>query len=92
MVTQKDIQDLGKSSVKLTVTVDGTEAQKKYDELLKKYAKSVHIKGFRKGKVPTAVLEQKYGEGILQEATIEIIDESLKEAIEDIEKKPLPYA
>lgn len=92
MVTQKDIQDLGKSSVKLTVTVDGTEAQKKYDELLKKYAKSAHIKGFRKGKVPTAVLEQKYGEGILQEATIEIIDESLKEAIEDIEKKPLPYA
>ncbi|MGC9311991.1 MAG: trigger factor [Sediminispirochaetaceae bacterium] len=92
MVTQKDIQDLEKSSVKLTVTVDGTEAQKKYDELLKKYAKSAHIKGFRKGKVPVAILEQKYGEGILQEATIEIIDESLKEAIEDIEKKPLPYA
>jgi len=92
MVKQKDIQDLEKSSVKLTVTVDGTEAQKKYDELLKKYSKSAHIKGFRKGKVPAAVLEQKYGEGILQEATIEIIDESLKEAIEDIEKKPLPYA
>lgn len=92
MVTQKEIQDLEKSSVKLTVTVDGKEAKKKYDELLQKYAKSAHIKGFRKGKVPASILEQKYGKGILQEATIDIIDESLREALEDVEKKPLPYA
>ncbi|HDQ13517.1 MAG TPA: trigger factor [Sediminispirochaeta sp.] len=92
MVTQKEVKDLEKSSVKLTVTVDREEAQKKYDQLLKKYAKTAHIKGFRKGKVPPPVLEQKYGEGIKQEAAIEIIDESLKEVFEDIDKKPLPYA
>jgi len=92
MVTQKEIQDIEKSSVKLTVTVDGKEAKKKYDELLQKYAKSAQIKGFRKGKVPASILEQKYGKGILQEATIDIIDESLREALDDIEKKPLPYA
>ncbi|MDZ7794193.1 MAG: trigger factor [Spirochaetia bacterium] len=92
MVTQKDVQKLEHASVKLTITVDGTEAQKKYDELLKKYAKTAHIKGFRKGKVPPKILEQKYGEGIKEEATIEILDEGLKEAIEDVEQKPLPYA
>lgn len=92
MVTQKDVQNLEHSSVKLTITVDGAEAQKKYDELLKKYAKSAHIKGFRKGKVPPKILEQKYGEGIRQEATIEVIDAGLKEALEDVEQQPLPYA
>ncbi len=92
MVTQKEAQNLEHSSVKLTITVDGAEAQKKYDELLKKYAKTAHVKGFRKGKVPPKILEQKYGEGIKQEATINLIDEGLKEALEDVEKKPLPYA
>ena len=92
MVTQKDVQKLEHASVKLTITVDGAEAQKKYDELLKKYAKTAHIKGFRKGKVPPKILEQKYGEGIKEEATIEILDEGLKEALEDVEQKPLPYA
>src|SRR6056297_744364 len=92
MVTQKEAQNLEHSSVKLTITVDGAEAQKKYDELLKKYAKTAHVKGFRKGKVPPKILEQKYGEGIKQEATINLIDEGLKEALEDVEQKPLPYA
>jgi trigger factor len=92
MVTQKDVQKLEHASVKLTITVDGAEAQKKYDELLKKYAKTAHIKGFRKGKVPPKILEQKYGEGIKEESTIEILDEGLKEALEDVEQKPLPYA
>ncbi len=92
MVTQKDVKNLEKSSVKLTVTVDGAEARKKYDELLKKYAKTAHIRGFRKGKVPVAILEQKYGDGIRQEAAIEIIDTGLQEAIEDIDQKPLPYS
>src|SRR6056297_414398 len=92
MVTQKDVKNLEKSSVKLTVTVDGAEARKKYDELLKKYAKTAHIRGFRKGKVPVAILEQKYGDGIRQEAAIEIIDTGLQEALEDIDQKPLPYS
>lgn len=92
MIAQKDVENLEKSAVKLTITVAGSEARKKYDELLGKYAKTAHIKGFRKGKVPPAILEQKYGEGIRQEATIEIIDEGLQEALEDVEKKPLPYA
>jgi trigger factor len=92
MIAQKDVQNLEKSAVKLTITVAGSEARKRYDELLGKYAKTAHIKGFRKGKVPPAILEQKYGEGILQEATIELIDAGLQEALKDVEKKPLPYA
>ncbi len=94
MVTNKEVENLENSSVKLTVTVDKDEAKSKYDELLKKYAKQAHIKGFRKGKVPTNVLEQKYGQGIKEEAMVNIIEESLKQVIDEVEddKKPLPYS
>lgn len=92
MVTQKEIENLENSSVKLTVTVDKDETKSKYDELLKKYAKTAQIKGFRKGKVPPQILEQKYGEGIKEEAMINIIEESLKEVIDEVDQKPLPYS
>ncbi|MFP4491941.1 MAG: trigger factor [Spirochaetaceae bacterium] len=92
MVTQKEVENLENSSVRLTVTVDKNEAKTKYDELLKKYAKTAQIKGFRKGKVPPQILEQKYGEGIKEEAMINIIEESLKEVIDEVDQKPLPYS
>lgn len=92
MVTSKNIETLENSQVKLTITVGAEEAKKEYSKLLNKYSKSAHIKGFRKGKVPAAVLETKYGESIRGEAAMTIMEESLKEAYEDIEKKPLGYA
>jgi trigger factor len=94
MVTNKEVQNLDNSAVKLTVTVDKDAAKQKYDELLKKYSKQAHIKGFRKGKVPTNVLEQKFGEGIKEEASINIIEETLREVFDndEVEKKPLPYS
>ncbi|MFP4364972.1 MAG: trigger factor [Spirochaetia bacterium] len=92
MVAKKDLERLENSAVKLTVTVDKAEAKKAYEDLLKKYAKTVQIKGFRKGKVPPSVLERKFGESLKSEAMSEVMEESLKEAFEDIEAKPLGYA
>jgi trigger factor len=92
MVTSKEVQTLENSSVKLTITVDKKETKNAYDELLKQYAKKAHIKGFRKGKAPTGVLEKKFGEGIREEAMINIIEESLKQVFDEGEEKPLPYS
>ncbi|MDC7226877.1 MAG: trigger factor [Spirochaetales bacterium] len=92
MIVSKNLENLEKSSVKLTVTVGKDAVNKEYNELLNKYAKDAHIKGFRKGKAPAKVLEQKFGESIRGEATMNLMENSLKEAYEDIDKKPLPYA
>lgn len=92
MIVSKNLETLENSQVKLTVTVSKDAVKKEYDELLKKYTKSAHIKGFRKGKVPSSVLEQKFGDSIKGEATMNLMENSLKEAYEDVEKKPLPYA
>ncbi|MBI9102034.1 MAG: trigger factor [Spirochaetales bacterium] len=91
MVTDKKIELLEESAVKLTLTIEKEAVKKEYDGLVKKYCKSVHMKGFRKGKVPASVLITKFGESIEAEATMNIMDEGLKEAIEDVDQKPLPY-
>ena len=92
MVASKEVKPLEHSSVELTVTVEKESAQKEYDDLVAKYAKTLAIKGFRKGKVPTAILIQKFGDSLLDEASANILENSLKEVFETIEKKPLPYS
>lgn len=91
MVTDKKVELLEESAVKLTLTVEKEAVKKEYDGLVKKYCKTVHMKGFRKGKVPASVLVQKFGDSIQAETTMNIMDAGLKEAIEDVENKPLPY-
>jgi len=92
MIVSKNLENLENSAVKLTVTVSKDAVNKEYSDLLGKYSKSAHIKGFRKGKAPASVLEQKFGDSIKGEATMNLMENSLKEAYEDVEKKPLPYA
>jgi len=91
-VKKTDIEVLENSAVKLTVTVKKKKTEESYNALLTKYAKEAQVKGFRKGKVPPAVLEQKFGESIKHESFFNLIDEALKEAFESIDKKPLHTA
>lgn len=91
MITSKNVEKLENSSVKLSITVGKEHAAKEYKDLLSKYTKEVQIKGFRKGKVPTSVLERKFGEGIREEAAANLMDKALKSVIEEVEEKPLGY-
>lgn len=92
MIAEKSIEPLEHSAIKLTVTVKNESLKEEYDGLLKKYAKTAHIKGFRKGKVPPSVLEKKFGESLRQEAALNIMENALKEVFEEIEEKPLAYS
>lgn len=92
MIKDKKIENLENSSVRLSVTVDKAAAEKEYSNLIKTYTKTAQIKGFRKGKVPAAIMEQKFGESLRAEATMNLMENSLKEIFDEIEEKPLPYS
>lgn len=94
MVADKSIKELENSQVALTITVDAETIEKAYAKRLAKYASSLQIDGFRKGKVPTSVVERKYGSSIREESTFDCMEENLKEAIETLEedKKPLAFS
>jgi len=92
VISKKNIEKLENSAVKLSVSVDKAESKKEYNSLINKYSKSVQIKGFRKGKVPTTILEKRFGESLKQEAASNLLEKAFKLAVEDIEEKPLGIA
>lgn len=95
MEIKKEITRLEHSAVRLTATIPQADVAAGYNELLAKTAKSAQVPGFRKGKVPARILEQKYGEGLRTEAIGDLIDKALNEIFSDEaekENRPLPYA
>lgn len=94
MIAEKSIKELENSSVALTVTVTADTIEEGYKAALNKYAASIQLKGFRKGKAPLSVMESKFGKDIREESTFNTIEEALKEALEEVEEKnkPLSYS
>lgn len=94
MIAEKSIKELENSSVALTVTVTADTIEEGYKAALNKYAASIQLKGFRKGKAPLSVMESKFGKDIREESTFKTIEEELKEVLADVEDKykPLPYS
>jgi len=85
---------LEKSQMRLSVTVKQEEVKNSYAALTAKYAKQLQLPGFRKGKVPIKILEQKFGESLRAETSNEVVESVLKEIFESVqaEQRPLPYA
>jgi len=85
---------LEKSRVKLDVTVPQAEVAEAYKGTLDKYAKSAQIPGFRKGKVPVNLLEQKFGDALKGDVAGDIIEKALGEVFESANEfqRPLPYS
>ena len=67
----------------VSVTVPAEDFKKAYSQELRKVAKTARIDGFRKGHVPTAVLEKYYGANIIGEASSAVINNSLFKALEE---------
>jgi len=56
-----DVESLSPTRVKLTVQLPFEELQPSFDEAYKAIGKQVNVPGFRKGKVPARVIEQRFG-------------------------------
>ena len=63
------VEQLSPSRVKITVEVPFTDLQPSMDKAYREIARSVNIPGFRRGKVPPMVIDQRFGRGVvIQEA------------------------
>ncbi len=71
-----------------TITVTAAELDAKVHEELVKAQPDVEIKGFRKGKVPLAILKKQFGQRILGDAMQEAIDAALKDHFEATGDRP----
>ena len=67
----------------LSVVVDKKTIQVKMDEKLNELQKEVTLKGFRPGRVPTAVIKSQFGKSIYGEVVDKILRDSSSKAIDE---------
>lgn len=86
-VTVEDLSSIKKKlNIEVAADVVATELEKGY----KKVAKNANVKGFRKGKVPQAMLEKHYGARVENEVIGSLVNNSLYKAM--IENKIEPVS
>ena len=71
-----------------TIVVTAKELADKVDSKLKEAQPTIEMKGFRKGKVPMALLKKQFGEKVLGEAMQESVDGALNEHFEKSGDRP----
>ncbi|MDX6258012.1 MAG: trigger factor [Frankiales bacterium] len=78
------VESLSETLVKLTVEVPFDELKPSMDAAYRKVGSQVRIPGFRPGKVPAAVLDQRVGRGVvLEEAVNDAIPRFYSDAVRD---------
>ncbi|MFT3889477.1 MAG: trigger factor [Arachnia sp.] len=83
-------EKLSPTRVKLTVEIPFTDLKPHLDKAYKDIAEQVNIPGFRKGKVPSAVIDQRFGRGVvLQEAINDAVPPAYNAAIDEAKVVPM---
>ena len=78
------VENLEKNMVKLTIEVPAEELEKAIDVAYKKQKNQISIPGFRKGKVPRAMVEKMYGvEVFYEDAANTLMQQNYPSAVEE---------
>jgi trigger factor len=84
------VESLGPTRAKLTVEVPFEELKPSLDAAYKTIARQINVPGFRKGKVPPAVIDRQVGRGaILEQAINDALPVKYREALEANDLEPL---
>lgn len=87
---KSDVETLSPTRVKLTVDMPFDELTPHLAAAYKRIGAQVTVPGFRKGKVPSRVIDQRFGRAlVLEEAVNEAVPAAYDTAIRDNELKPV---
>lgn len=74
-VLEKEIKKLDECTRELTITLTTDELQPHYEKAYKAMQPKVNLGGFRKGRVPIAMIKKMYGPGIEADADQDIVND-----------------
>lgn len=84
------VETLNPTRVKLTVEVPFEELKPSLDAAYKTIGSQIQVPGFRKGKVPSRIIDQRVGRGaVLQEAVNEALPQFYGQAVEENNVRPI---
>ncbi len=87
---QSSVETLSPTRVKLSVEVPFEELKPSLDSAYKRIGSQVNIPGFRRGKVPAAIIDQRFGRAaVMDEAVNDVLPKFYGEVVEQNSLKPL---
>ncbi len=84
-----DVKETSAWARRLTITVPQESLQKERRQVTQNLAKKLKLPGFRKGKIPAGMVEQRYGAAIEQETIERVVNRAYREAIEETDLRPI---
>jgi trigger factor len=84
-----DVQEQERWRRKVSVTVPADVVRPERQQVVKQLASRVRLPGFRKGKVPTAVVEKQYGPALQKETLDRVIAEAYRTALAEHALQPI---
>ncbi|MDX4012719.1 trigger factor [Aliarcobacter skirrowii] len=75
------------ANIEIVATLKKENIEKKLDKVATQAAKTMNIQGFRKGKVPVAVVKQRYADKLLEDAEGEAIRDILNSGLKELNVK-----
>lgn len=86
---QVSVENVGKLGRKLTVKFPAERLETQVSERIAEMGRTVRLKGFRPGKVPTTVIKQRFGAQVRGEALSDLIGTTLREAVNQEKLQPI---
>ena len=81
-----DVEELGPTRVKLTIEVPFEELKPSLDKAYREVSRQVRVPGFRPGKVPPRIIDQRFGRAVvLEQAVNDAVPKLYGQALEDNE-------
>ena len=78
------VNKIDSANAEISALVTADEIDAKIDKIAKQLSKTVSVQGFRKGKVPTAIVKKMYGEKLVQDAESEALREVMQKGLEEL--------
>src|SRR5699024_10385 len=89
-VVKSAVENLEPTRAKLTVEVPLDELQPSVDHAYSHIAEQINVPGFRKGKVPPRIIDQRVGKGaVMEHAVNDALPELYRQAVGEAELRPL---
>jgi len=82
------VEKINEANAVIKIEADNSIIDAKKEQVAKKFAKQAKVDGFRKGKVPVAVVKKMYKEAIEKEAIDEVIKEEYEAGLKLLDIKP----
>ncbi|KZC42666.1 UNVERIFIED_ORG: trigger factor, partial [Rhodanobacter sp. FW104-R5] len=86
---QVSVENIGTLERKLTVKFPAERFETQVSARIAEMGRTVRLKGFRPGKVPTTVIKQRFGDQVRGEVLSELIGSTLREAVQQEKLQPI---